>query len=149
MLKINLLFKKNRNFTGEQLENSYDQECEIFRVLSLYEFEYMRRFSNLHQCTFNHFAIADQSKIGAFQSTKSLGTTNLVCLSYQHFIQDCRLGGIVNNQVKIPQQKVGEKLLLHKKIFKNSRTAILTFIQLVQNSLISKNFSHFLQPTFS
>ena len=48
MLKISLLFKKNINFTGEKLENSHDKECEIFRALFLYEFEYIRRFSNLH-----------------------------------------------------------------------------------------------------
>ena len=48
MLKISLLFKKNTHFTSEKLENSYDKECEIFRVLFLYEFEYMARFSNLH-----------------------------------------------------------------------------------------------------
>ena len=30
MLKISLLFLKNANFTGDQLENSYDSECEIF-----------------------------------------------------------------------------------------------------------------------
>ena len=52
MLKISLLFKKNTNFTGEQLESSYDQECEIFRVSFLYELEYIGRFSNLHYCTF-------------------------------------------------------------------------------------------------
>ena len=28
--------------------NSYDQECEAFRALFLYEFEYMGRFSNLY-----------------------------------------------------------------------------------------------------
>ena len=44
---------KNTNFTGELLENSYEKECEIFRVLCLYEFEYMGKFSNLHWCTFN------------------------------------------------------------------------------------------------
>ena len=48
MLKICLLFKKNANFTGAQLENSYDSECEILRVLFLYAFEYIERFSNLH-----------------------------------------------------------------------------------------------------
>ena len=48
MLKISLLFKKNTNFTGEQLENSYDQECEIFRVLFLCELEYIGTFSKLH-----------------------------------------------------------------------------------------------------
>ena len=48
MLKISLLFNKNRNFTGEELENSYVKKSEIFRVLFLYEFEYMRIFSNLH-----------------------------------------------------------------------------------------------------
>ena len=46
-VKICLLFKKNMNFAGE-LENSHDKECEIFRPLSLYEFEYIKRFSNLH-----------------------------------------------------------------------------------------------------
>ena len=48
MLKISLLFKENTNFTGKWLESSYDKECEIFRVLFLYELEYMGRFSNLH-----------------------------------------------------------------------------------------------------
>ena len=48
MLKISLLFKKNTHFTGEKLENSYHKECEFFRVLFLYEFKYMVRFSNLH-----------------------------------------------------------------------------------------------------
>ena len=37
MLKISLPFKKNTNCTGEQLENSHDQECEIFRLLFLHE----------------------------------------------------------------------------------------------------------------
>ena len=48
MLKISLLFNKNTNFMGEQLENSYDQECKIFRVFFLYELEYIGKFSNLH-----------------------------------------------------------------------------------------------------
>ena len=39
---------KNTNFTGEQLENSYDQKCEIFREVFLYEHERIGRFSNLH-----------------------------------------------------------------------------------------------------
>ena len=52
MLKISLPFTKNTKFAGEKLENSYDRECEIFRVLSSYEFEYLGRFSNLHKCTF-------------------------------------------------------------------------------------------------
>ena len=34
MLKISLLFKKFTNFT---LQNSYKEECEMFRVLFLYE----------------------------------------------------------------------------------------------------------------
>ena len=38
---------KNTNFTGEQLGNSYDKEHEIFRVLFLYEFDHIWRFSNL------------------------------------------------------------------------------------------------------
>ena len=32
MLKINLIFKKNANFTGKQLEIYKDQEREIFKV---------------------------------------------------------------------------------------------------------------------
>ena len=48
MLKISLLLKKNTNFTGELLKNSYDEECETFRVLFLHESEYMERFSNLY-----------------------------------------------------------------------------------------------------
>ena len=48
MLKISLLFKKNINFTGELLDNSYDKKREIFRVLLSCKFEYMGRFSNLH-----------------------------------------------------------------------------------------------------
>ena len=46
MLKISLLFKKNTTFTGEKLENSYDQKCEIFRVLFLYKFEYKEIFKS-------------------------------------------------------------------------------------------------------
>ena len=52
MLKITLLFRKFTNFTGKQLENSQDQECEVFRVLFLYEHKNIERFSNLHNCTF-------------------------------------------------------------------------------------------------
>ena len=48
MLKISLIFKKNTNFTGEKLVNSYDQECEIFRVLYLHELKYIGRFLDLH-----------------------------------------------------------------------------------------------------
>ena len=48
MLKISVLFKKKTNFTGEELSNSYDQECEVFKVLFLYELEHIGRFSNLH-----------------------------------------------------------------------------------------------------
>ena len=48
MLKIGLFFLKNTKFTSVKLENSYDQECKIFRVLLLYELEYVGRFSNLH-----------------------------------------------------------------------------------------------------
>ena len=47
MLKISLLFKKFTNFASKQLENSYEKECEIFRVLLLYEHEHIMRFSNL------------------------------------------------------------------------------------------------------
>ena len=56
MLKISLLFKKFTNFTGKYVETSYNQECEIFRVLFLYEHIHIGRFSNLHQCTFKNFA---------------------------------------------------------------------------------------------
>ena len=39
-VKICLLFKKNTNFPGEELENSQDSECEFFMVLFLYIFIY-------------------------------------------------------------------------------------------------------------
>ena len=52
MLKISLLFTKNTNFMGELNANSYDKECKIFRVLCLFEFEYMGRFSNLQKYIF-------------------------------------------------------------------------------------------------
>ena len=38
MLKISLLLKKNTNFTGEELKNSYNQEWQTFRVLFSYEY---------------------------------------------------------------------------------------------------------------
>ena len=41
-------FKKFTNFTGKQLEISYNLECEMFRVLFLYEHKHIGRFSNLH-----------------------------------------------------------------------------------------------------
>ena len=44
---------KNTNFTGIQLENSYDQEREIFRVVFLYEHEHIERFSNLQKIVFS------------------------------------------------------------------------------------------------
>ena len=44
---------KNTNITGIQLENSYDQECEIFRVVFLYEHEHIGRFSNLQKIIFS------------------------------------------------------------------------------------------------
>ena len=47
-LKISLLFKKFTNFIGKKLENSLDKECDIFRVLLLYEHKHIGRFSNLH-----------------------------------------------------------------------------------------------------
>ena len=40
------------NFTGKKLDNFLDQECEVFRMLLLYENKHEGRFSNLHQCTF-------------------------------------------------------------------------------------------------
>ena len=52
MLKISLLFTKNTNFMGELNANSYNKECKIFRVLCLFEFEYMGRFSNLQKYIF-------------------------------------------------------------------------------------------------
>ena len=51
-LKSNLLFKKNTNFTGEQIKNSQDLECEISRILFSYQHKHMERFSNVHQRTF-------------------------------------------------------------------------------------------------
>ena len=47
ILKSSLLFKKNTSFKGKYLENSYDLECEIFRLL-LYQPEHIVKFSNLH-----------------------------------------------------------------------------------------------------
>ena len=52
-LKIRLIFTKNTNFTGKQLESFQDLECEIFRVLFSHEHDHTGRFSNLHECTFN------------------------------------------------------------------------------------------------
>ena len=46
MLKISLLLKRNISFTGEELQNSYNQEWQTSRVLFLYESEYIQRFSN-------------------------------------------------------------------------------------------------------
>ena len=51
-VKNSLLFEKNINFTVELLENYLHYECEIFRVLFLYEPEHILKFSNLHYCTF-------------------------------------------------------------------------------------------------
>ena len=48
-----LLFKKNTNITGKSLENSQDQESEIFRVLLSYEQEHIVKFSNKHQDIFS------------------------------------------------------------------------------------------------
>ena len=48
MLKSSLLFKESTNFTGTQLENSKERECEIFRVVFLNEPEDIPKFSNLH-----------------------------------------------------------------------------------------------------
>ena len=38
---------------GIQLENSYDQELEIFRVVFLYEHEHIGRFLNLQKIIFS------------------------------------------------------------------------------------------------
>ena len=38
---------------GIQLENFYDQECEIFRIVFLYEHEHIGRFSNLQKISFS------------------------------------------------------------------------------------------------
>ena len=43
LLEISLIFTKFTNFTGKQLVNSQDQECEIFKVLFLYEHKNLRR----------------------------------------------------------------------------------------------------------
>ena len=48
MLKSSLLFKENTDFTGKQLENFYDWECEICKVLSLFEPKHVLKFSSLH-----------------------------------------------------------------------------------------------------
>ena len=48
MLKISLLFKKFTNFTGKQLENSYEKECKVFRVLFLYEHKHTGIFLSLY-----------------------------------------------------------------------------------------------------
>ena len=53
--------------------NSYGQEWESFRVLFLYESEYLRRFSNLHWCTFNLGDYEKQRK-----AKMNVATTNLV-----------------------------------------------------------------------
>ena len=38
-----------------KLNNSYDYECKIFRVVFLYEHEHIERISNLHKCTSKDF----------------------------------------------------------------------------------------------
>ena len=43
MLKNSLLFTKQTNFTGKQLNNSCDKKRKIFKALCLYEFEYMEK----------------------------------------------------------------------------------------------------------
>ena len=48
MLKISLLFMKNTNFMGEYLEDSHDQEWELFRILFLFELKQIVKVSNLH-----------------------------------------------------------------------------------------------------
>ena len=47
-VKSSLPFKKNANFTGKQLDNYKDLECETFRAILSYKHEHIRRFSNLH-----------------------------------------------------------------------------------------------------
>ena len=39
---------KNTKFTGELLENSFNQEREIFKALFLYKHEHIEEFQNLH-----------------------------------------------------------------------------------------------------
>ena len=63
MLKISLLFNKYTNFTGEYLENSQYTECIFFRVLLLYEIEYIGRFSNLHLCTFKLSSSSERDNV--------------------------------------------------------------------------------------
>ena len=41
MLKTNLLVKKFTNLTGKLHENYQDQECEIFRVIFLYDHKHI------------------------------------------------------------------------------------------------------------
>ena len=68
-LKSSLFFEKNINFPGKQLENSKDSECNIFRILSLYEHKHMERFSNLHYCTFKCFT---DIQLGSNEVTSSV-----------------------------------------------------------------------------
>ena len=56
MLKYNLLFRKNTNFTDKHRDNAQDPECKIFMVLLLLEPAHVIKFSNLHQCTFKNTA---------------------------------------------------------------------------------------------
>ena len=44
---------KNTNVTGKYLENIYEQECEIFRVVFLYEHKDIERFSSLQKIIFS------------------------------------------------------------------------------------------------
>ena len=44
ILKSSLVFKKNANFTGKQLENSEDYKYKIFRVFLLNEPKHIVKF---------------------------------------------------------------------------------------------------------
>ena len=53
ILKRSLLFEKNTIFTGKSLENYFDSQCKIFKVLHSHEPQRIMKFYNMHQCTFN------------------------------------------------------------------------------------------------
>ena len=64
--------------------NSYDQECEIFRALFLYELEYMGRFLNLYQCTFNPLSVNPIKWSNTLKTCRLLPTN---CLNvFDHFL---------------------------------------------------------------
>ena len=105
MLKISLLFKKLTNFTGKLFENSLDTECEMFRLLFLYEHKHMRRFSNMNQCTFkcekifmwHIFFFKQFVQLGVFSvSCVCVRVVWCVCVSIVFCISDALQSTIIN-----------------------------------------------------